>query len=773
MLLVLGAALLALPRPSSAQPGGTRVTDGPIQSGPTINPTGGPTANINPVGGINTNTQINTQTAVPGADIGINPATPQTKAAVGNQGQIAAPNSGQIASPQNGISPGVNRGVTPTNSMSVAPANSEATPSDSGKITPAPGQTQGAARNGTQQIKTAAEQLKKDVAPPSGGIASDPVSDLSHFFDAAHIYDAKTAGPSVSGGGVVGSELGARDRVIANVRIANDRATPPADVPGLYLAGLAVAREAAKAGALPKAMAEKVVAKIIEYASQKAQTSLPELANNAYAAAASGEAGQRAVERAVGPQDSQASAMGMEPAKPSSFDQWQELLGKPDRPLISNLPQLKKDVWRVEDESSKPGAVRTGWAPKISFREEAGSLVAALPGSSVSRVPELTANLPLGSDIAVTGEDMAAYDSDPSPANAFRLVRHRAGLASAVVFYLKSTAMSLWQSLWEGFLSLIGRGPAQTLSRISRAPSAEEAPAAAQGITVFADLSALNGPFLAAQRLLDRPGTPTVAEARRALAQAAELAHAVGGVTFNGAGARSIRGLQDRIARQTAGLSDDEPLPGSVAALLRPGEGGGLPFWLDRLHDSAMKRLDAAALAKLAGQPAPAIILADLAGGQSSGMIRAYLKAADGGRLASGLEALGFRLENSGGAVSAVYDWDSGSQGAGSALAGALTLIKNGAAAAESAAVADSPEVSKLVSAFLKHTGKDRLADIEAADPGFMRFSPAEVVQSGRRSFWVERSRGRLDGKLQDLYLLRDLRTRRPLYGQAVLVPSH
>ena len=152
-------------------------------------------------------------------------------------------------------------------------------------------------------------------------------------------------------------------------------------------------------------------------------------------------------------------------------------------------------------------------------------------------------------------------------------------------------------------------------------------------------------------------------------------------------------------------------------------------------------------------------------------MIRVYLDGTDT-RLASGLTDLGFRVESAGRSAVAVFDHEAGIDGA-AALADAIALAKNGSLAAQSESSTDSQQVSRVVASFLKHSGRDRLSDIERSDPGFARFSPAEIVRSGARAFWVERSRGRLDGKASDLYLVRDLKTRRPLFAQSFPLSAH
>lgn len=757
------AAILAFSASAPAAASDSRAMEGPaaIQS-----PTLGPTTNTNlapglNTGGMNANTGIDTRTGIPNvADPAGNMAAPQGQA-LSAQGQAPTAQSQAIDPARAGAIPVQNRGAVPTNPSNTAPLEKEQARPEA----VAPSVEKAVERSGTKQIKATMDQIQKHDAEAQGGAQAtgNSAAELGKFFDAQHVYDAKVDGPQGAGsGGGTMRQLGAKDRVIENVRIANERSTPPADVPGLYLAGLAVAREAAAKGGLPKAVAEKVAQKIVEFAAQKAKTSLPELANAAYQAAATGEAGRRAVERAVGPRAALPGGMDAQAAKPSAFDQWQELLGSNGRPLISNAAPLKNDVWRVQQEAVKAAAQKT-WAPSVSFRENAdGTYLAVLPSASVSRLPDFAGALPLGSAAVKELEsDLAAYSREPTAANGFRVVRRRAGLSAAVSFWMKATVMSLWQRVWEGVLNLFGRGPAQALVRLSRAPSQAEA-AAAQGAAVgFADFAALESPYLDVQRLIARPAL-TVGQARSALAQGAALADAAKAVTRDGAGAQAISGLLARLNRQTKGLADTEALASASLELLR-GD-GGLSYWAERIRGSAYERIDRAAAGQTKNQ-----VYADLSNG-SAPMVRVYLNQTDT-KLASGLADRGFRIESSGRSAIAVFDHESGIDG-DAALSDAIALVKNGGTA-QSEASADTQQVSRVVSSFLKHSGKDRLADIERTDPGFARFSPAEIVRSGARAFWVERSRGRLDGKASDLYLVRDLQTRRPLFAQAFPLTAH
>lgn len=153
-------------------------------------------------------------------------------------------------------------------------------------------------------------------------------------------------------------------------------------------------------------------------------------------------------------------------------------------------------------------------------------------------------------------------------------------------------------------------------------------------------------------------------------------------------------------------------------------------------------------------------------------MIRVYLKSSDGGRAAAGLSNLGYRIQSAGGWAIAVFDWESGSEGS-AALGEALSLLKADSPRTENASAAEAVEVDAAIDSYLRRAGKDHLSDFEAADPGLAQFVPVDVVERGARGFWVERSRRRLGGRVQDLILLRDLRTRRTLYGQAFAIPGH
>ncbi len=733
-----------------------------IQTKPTLNTNAGglttPIINTN-VSNVNT---INTQTGV--SDFNgptANPTGPEAQLSGPNQAQLTGPGA-QLIGPQA-------QPTGPHTGKSIAPSQTAPVGDDSGpaaKIAaPNPAKTT------PQSLNKAIEGMAKPESTPTGANATgDAAAELSHVFDSAGKYDAKVAGPG--DGGLIGSASSPgqvlKNSVVQNVRIANEPSTHPADVPGLYLAGLAAARKAADTGLLSKETAAAVVQKVTAFAAEKAKTSLGELANTAYQAAATGGAGEHEVERAVGLKE-ESSDIGAKPRKPGAFDQWQELLGQDGKPLVSNLGRLKKDVWRAQEEAAKEGPSTSRMASRVVLRVQDGAYFAVLPNSSVSRLPELSAQLSMGPEVSAAAvSDLSEYEREPTLANAFRVVRRRAGLAAAITVWVKGAVMTVWQKIVDGIMSLLGRTPEAALAKLGRPASAEESQAADGGRAVFVDYAKVNGPYLAAQRILSRSGELTVAQARKALALAAQSADAGAAITGHSAGISAVASLNSRVSRLTAGLSDSDALPLSAAAMLVPGEGGGLSAWLDRIQASAMERLDAGALKTLSKQSDSAQIYADLKG--QAAMIRVYFKD-NGHETAAGLSKLGFRIEQTGGSAVAIYDWDSGLDATAS-LTNALSVI-NSPASKEAQPTADEAAISRVVTAYLGHSGKDRLADFEAIDPALSQFAPAEIVEKGAKGFMVERARRKLDGKLQDLYLLRDLRTRRPVFGAAVAIPAH
>ena len=207
-------------------------------------------------------------------------------------------------------------------------------------------------------------------------------------------YDSSTRAGDVGGGtGVAGKFSSAREKVAGLVGVANNAA--PADAPGLYSSAIAVAKET-----LPAAAAAAVTKAVLSFAARKADVSLSEIAQAAYVAATAGQPIE--ARRLV-----------------KSIDKWEELLGAPGRPLIANGDQIKSGVEKVLTEADA-GGKRS--APRVWVVKRGGSYVAALPGTTVEKIPLLAAAF------ALTVKSLPTA----SVAGVYRAFVARPGLRSAV-----------------------------------------------------------------------------------------------------------------------------------------------------------------------------------------------------------------------------------------------------------------------------------------------------------------------------------------------------
>lgn len=262
--------------------------------------------------------------------------------------------------------------------------------------------------------RTAGAQTGKKDFPPSASTVLDKAADgiaAGRKAEAAGVdgqsvrqaldraYDS-TAGSGDIGGGAAGGVAGkfssAREKIASLVGVANNSA--PADAPGLYGSAIKTAEQT-----LPAAVAAAVTKAVLGFAAQKAEISLTPLAQAAYNAAAAGQSTE--ARRLV-----------------KSLDKWEELLGAPGRPLITNGDRLKAGV-----ETALSGASRISGsnpsAPRVWLVKKGGSFVAALPGSTVEKVPGLGASFALDFKSALSLSPMA---------DAYRAFSAKPGLRSAI-----------------------------------------------------------------------------------------------------------------------------------------------------------------------------------------------------------------------------------------------------------------------------------------------------------------------------------------------------
>lgn len=494
-------------------------------------------------------------------------------------------------------------------------------------------------------------------------------------------FDAQAAAGGRVGGGVAGRDQDLRGRIEQTLHIA--RAAPPADAPAHYRAALELAEEK-----LPAKAAAAVASAVRELARAKAERALPELASDAYAAAAAGQAGE--TKRLL-----------------KGFDAWEALLGAPGRPLVANARMLKTSVGR-RLEGARKGESGAGPARRsIPFLRRGGSYVAALPDSAVQPLPaSLKASFALAPAPAPAAAHAAAawaaYRADPRLARGFAEVyKARLGMGgtvpeaalSAGVFWLRALLAQLREALrW-----LFG-GRAYALG----APSGE---ARLRADAALASEVAAAG---AAARALLSAESPTVGSARASLAALRRQAESHERLRGRGARAASAA-LAAALAAEARGLPDSAPLPPAARDALGAAQGE-----LQRLARDAREHVDGRVFAaagpsglslaqgtrRWVVRPSPRGPLklsADLRGTGAGGFVS--LSAPGDAELAGRLAELGFAVSLRGGALSATLDAE-----AADLDAGALAALSDQALLA-AAGAAPAPRLSPLVAAI-------------AADPG-------------------------------------------------------
>ncbi len=599
------------------------------------------------------------------------------------------------------------------------PARAPAAESSSPRLAAAPASAQ-------QTLAGAASRMSAAAAVSAAGDSLSVRDALSRVFDAETARGALRAGDysgSGTGGAASGNGQSARGRIEQEVSIAN--AAAPADAPGLYLDAISRAKDA-----FPAAAASSIATVVRRFAARKAEVSLGDLAQAAYAAASSGSAAE--TRRLL-----------------SAFDKWNELLGAPGRPLVSNADELKADVRRrLPADSSDLGAApaaaasrAAGSIPHVWFRADqsrparaGASYTAVLP--AVSRVPRLPASLAAAFaldrraelDSRAPAPDSTlesawrAFAAAPGPVSGARAV-YRArrslgdGAAAAAWAAGKFSVKSFLRAIWE---SLVSRrpAPADLSSASGRAAFMRGADLARDAADAAARAdAALNSDSL------------TVGRARAALEQAALSASALKNLGLPGArgGVASVRAAFEAAV---AGESADARLSAAQSGII---DGpGGLRHWLALLAD----RADAAArpsLASLApslttlgapgaGAAADAFVrargarLTSVALGERlwsrgegpDGVVRLFadLRAFDEGgraqisiaradaRLASELEDLGFVVDADGAGLRAVLN-----RGASPDAAQAADAVARGLAAALGRGEAPEPALTALIAA--------------------------------------------------------------------------
>jgi hypothetical protein len=385
-------------------------------------------------------------------------------------------------------------------------------------------------------------------------------------------YDSSTRAGDVGGGsGVAGKFSSAREKVAGLVGVANNSA--PADAPGLYASAVKTA-----ADTLPAAAAAAVTKAVLAFAAHKADISLSELAQAAYTAAAAGEASE--ARRLV-----------------KSLDKWEDLLGAHGRPLLANADRLKAGV---ENEiSASAGAKHT--APRVWVVKRGASYVAALPGSTVEKVPGLAATFALKLEKLSTAPMADAYRAFVAAPGARSAIAARVAMGESVPSAALSTGW-LWlkylvMRAWSALVSML---PGHGLPAAANASTLPRLRAAAQEWRDAAGLGDAAARAAGAPRL-------TVSRARGAFSLALRAAAAHEALSGQSGAVSRIESLSSEFEAgvKRAALSPADRLTAGLETIVS-GD-GGLRHWASRYAADA-RELGAAAFGRVRGET-PVVVL--------------------------------------------------------------------------------------------------------------------------------------------------------------------
>ncbi|MBI2387508.1 MAG: hypothetical protein HYV14_16080 [Elusimicrobia bacterium] len=403
-------------------------------------------------------------------------------------------------------------------------------------------------------------------------------------------YDSSTRGGDVAGGaGVAGKFSSAREKVAGLVGVANNSA--PADAPGLYASAVKTAAET-----LPSAAAAAVTKAVLSFAARKADMSLTDLAQAAYTAAADGQATE--ARRLV-----------------KSLDKWEELLGAPGRPLISNGDRLKAGVENALAES-KAGAKSS--APRVWVVKRGGSYVAALPGTTVEKVPGLAASFALKLEKLSLSPMSDAYRAFAAKPGVRAAVSARVSLGESVPSAVIGTGWTWLKHLvlraWNVLTALLpGRGLPSAANE-STMPRLREAALAWREAATAGDSAARAA---GAPRL-------TVSRARGAFALALKAAAAHESLTGEAGAVSRVESLSAEFEAgvKRASLSPADRLTPGLESIVAGA--GGLRHWSARYASDARER-GGDAFAKVRGA-SPVTVLGDGPGALAAATLAAASK---------------------------------------------------------------------------------------------------------------------------------------------------
>jgi hypothetical protein len=640
-------------------------------------------------------------------------------------------------------------------------------------------QTAGRAASGTGALHSAVQELGRARALEAEGLQGTTAQALDRVFDAAGKTNARV-GDTDSRSAVAGKTTRVRDQIRQTVKIADTASAH--DAPALYKDAIRIAEEASLKKLISGDTARAVADTVVRYAYRRAARALPDLANEAYKAAMAGAAGKPTVEKDF-----------------KSLSAWDKFLGGgQDKPLVANAAELRADVDRTLAAADQPGAKRDGVAPRVSFRREGDAFVAELP----MRVAGAAAALPQDF-LKSLALDARAAGREPVPALALTQtpgLLEGAGLlysaarrggrsaasaaAAAASFALRAAARSLWERLTALVSAVVGRlfpgradlGAGVTLTSYDRKLgrlttlkkdlSGEEgallARAPAGAALAFLDLSRLEAEGRAAEQSAAR-GASTAGQLKAMLAQLDQAAATYARLTGDASAAAAAASLRARAGGALA-LPDAAPLPEDARALAAAEAPGGAAFWLARLPQAGLDFVDRQMLGVATRNSLAAVGYGDLSGAAPSARLVAPKPTP---ALAAELEGLGFETEL--GAGGALRAWASGP-----ALAQRLEAALDRAAGAAKAPSDDAAAVARAAEFAAKNPAEARrqAQRLQAEDPALTGFAPAGVVESQGRALWAESAVRTIGGKPSRVVLLRDLDTRRPLFGRAEPLPA-
>ncbi|HVA67485.1 MAG TPA: hypothetical protein VNK24_11270 [Elusimicrobiota bacterium] len=375
---------------------------------------------------------------------------------------------------------------------------------------------------------------------------------------------------------VAGREADAKERIAYLVSQAASVA--PEQAPALYQAAVDKTRESASTQEklLRPAAGRALVSAILKSAVNRAKTALPQLADEAYKAAAdSSSAGKKTLEGILGVGKNGESDWAQAP-QPGALDEWQALLKEAGRP-IENLAELKSDIERVQDEASAAPSGSRLASPRAAFALGHRGFAARIALSAVPKNvfasfaarPSLLAALPSLPE-PIQAEQGKGYSS-PSQAAAY-LRRHGAGPLEVARFWVGYFTVWLRYEIFRIMSFFVGPGiPAQA--------------SAAQVPQIF---SRLDARYRKAMASLPPPGAPmNVAEARAFLAESQNIAGDYVRVSGDASAEFIVRGFARQIDEQSQGLSPMSPAPDFVRQLIEPAGKDTLSHWMTRFHAAA------------------------------------------------------------------------------------------------------------------------------------------------------------------------------------------